>query len=66
MNEVDCLIAGLEILKKYKPAMSVYASSRARLTLETQENEFGDLAPADRARLLELGWETNECFVWRR
>lgn len=65
MHEVDNLIAGLEILKKYKPAMSIYACGRARRTLETQEEEFGNLSPADKARLLELGWETNDAFVWR-
>lgn len=65
MYEVDNLIAGLEILKRYKPSMGIYASGRARQTLETQEDEFGDIAPADRARLLELGWETNGAFVWR-
>lgn len=66
MHEVDELIAGLQILKKYKPAMGTYASGRARRTLETQEEEFSDLTPDDRSRLLELGWETNDAFVWRK
>lgn len=65
MHEVDNLIAGLEILKNYKPSMGMYACGRVRRTLETQEEEFGDITPADRARLLELGWETNGAFVWR-
>lgn len=43
MHEVDNLIAGLEILKKYKPSMYTYSSGRVRRTLETQEEEFSDL-----------------------
>lgn len=66
MHEVDSLIAGLEILKKYKPSMYTYSSGRVRRTLETQEEEFSDLTPADRSRLLELGWETNGALVWRK
>lgn len=65
-HEVDNLIAGLEILKRYKPSMATYASGRVRETLETQEEEFGEITPVDRARLLELGWETNGAFVWRK
>lgn len=66
MHEVDNLIAGLEILKKYKPSMGTYSTGRVRRTLETQEEEFGGLSPADRSRLLELGWETNGAFIWRK
>jgi hypothetical protein len=64
MHEVDELIAGLEILKKYKPSMGTYPCGRVRRTLETQEEEFRDITPADRSRLLELGWETNGALVW--
>ncbi|MBV7515864.1 hypothetical protein [Pseudomonas sp. PDM25] len=66
MHVVDNLIAGLEILKKYKPSMCTYSSGRARRTLETQEEEFVDLTTTDRSRLLELGWETNGALVWRK
>lgn len=66
MHEVDSLIAGLEILKSYKPSMGLYSCGRARRTLETQEHEFGEITAADKARLIELGWETNGAFVWRK
>jgi hypothetical protein len=66
MLEVDELIAGLQILKKYKPAMGIYASGRARRTLESQEEEFSNVTPEDRTRLLDLGWETNDAFIWRK
>lgn len=66
MHAVDSLIAGLEILKRYKPDMDVYPCGRASRTLETQEVEFGKIDPVDRARLLELGWETNDALLWRK
>ena len=65
-HEVDNLITGLEILKRYKPSMASYGSGHARKTLETQEEEFGGISPRDRAHLLELGWETNGAFGWRK
>lgn len=64
MHEVDKLIEGLQILKKYKPTMMPYATHRVRKTLETQEAEFADISPEDRARLLELGWLTNGALMW--
>ncbi|WP_338923787.1 hypothetical protein V0M98_36900 (plasmid) [Pseudomonas silesiensis] len=66
MHEVDKLIAGLEILKRYKPSMGPYSSHCSGVTLETQEEEFGNITPADRSRLLELGWVTNGHFVWKK
>ena len=52
MHEVDKLIAGLEILKRYKPSMGPYSSHCSGVTLETQEEEFGNITPADRFRLV--------------
>jgi hypothetical protein len=66
MHAVNSLIAGLEILKRYKPDLEVVPCSRVYRTLETQEVEFGEIDPADRARLLELGWETNGVFLWHK
>lgn len=66
MHAVESLIAGLEILKRYKPDMEVYSCGRVYRTLETQEVEFADIDPDDRARLLELGCETNDAFLWRK
>ena len=64
MHEVDKLIAGLEILKKYKPTMSVYGVTRARDNVELQEEEFGDITEEDKARLAQLSWKTNGHYVW--
>ena len=60
MQQVDSLIFGLEILKAYKPSLGFYSSRRARRTLEVQEVEFTNITDADRARLTELGWWTND------
>lgn len=64
MAQVDNLIAGLQILKAYKPSMSVYSSHRSGRCVETQEEVFANLSGDDRERLLELGWWTNEALVW--
>ena len=66
MSVVDELIAGLEILKGYKPSMEIYSCGHSGRTLETQEVEFGDISPADRARLIDLGWATNDALIWRK
>lgn len=64
--EVDNLIAGLQILKDYKPSMSTYSCSRINKTLEVQEEEFSKIKQADRERLHMLGWETNGDFLWMK
>lgn len=64
MQEVDSLIFGLEILKAYKPSLSLCSSHRARRTLEVQEVEFTNITDADRDRLTELGWWTNGTLLW--
>lgn len=66
MHEVDALIEGLEILKKYKPTMNTYSSTRVNQTLETQEEEFDVISKEDRSRLIELGWNTNNALIWRK
>jgi len=64
-HEADRLIEGLEILKRYKPSMSLYSSGRVKRTLEIQETEFLEVTDSDRSRLLDLGWETQAPYLWR-
>ncbi len=64
MNQTDRLIAGLEILKSYKADLQMHASRGSGKVLEIQEEEFDTISERDKARLLELGWETNGYYVW--
>ena len=64
MGNVDNLIAGLKILQTYKPEMETYSTHRTRRVLETQHEEFADITSEDKARLLELGWWTNDYYLW--
>lgn len=61
---VNQLICGLNILKKYQPELVTYPCNRANKTLEVQEAEFINISSEDRAVLLDLGWETNGSLLW--
>ena len=64
MKTVDRLIKGLQILKRYEPNLSPYASHRARRNMEIQEESFAEVSEEDQAKLRELGWEGSG-FIWR-
>ncbi|MDU8350802.1 hypothetical protein RYA05_02720 [Pseudomonas syringae pv. actinidiae] len=64
MANVDNLIAGLKILQAYKPDMEANSTHRTRRVMEAQEVEFANITPDDKARLLALGWWTNDHYLW--
>jgi hypothetical protein len=64
MNEVDRLVEGLQILKRYEPDLVPCSTHRARRVLETQEDGFAAIAEEDRARLANLGWLQAGTYLW--
>ena len=65
MSQIDRLIEGLKILRKYAPEAFIYGMTRNSGSIETQEEEFGRISDHDRTLLLSLGWTTNEYYVWK-
>lgn len=65
MASISALIEGLKILQKYEPQASVLGVTRARGSIELQEEAFGEISHSDRAALIALGWQTNGHFVWK-
>lgn len=64
MANVDNLIAGLKILQTYKLDMEAHSTHRTGRVMETQEVEFIDITEEDKAKLIELGWWTNDHYLW--
>ncbi len=55
-TEIDRMIGGLEILRKYKPNAVIVGKSTTTCLLETQELEYVDISADDKDQLFKLGW----------
>lgn len=65
ITEIDRIIGGLEILKKYKPDASIYGKSNATSLLETQELEYENMSASDKEQLHQLGWRLkHNGYLW--
>jgi len=64
MSTVERLIAGLQILQRYAPALSPYSTHRSRRLLEIHEEEFGKITEEDRTTLVQLHWVPLGTYLW--
>ena len=58
------LIAGLQVLSKYKPDAYFFPYSGVTFVIQVQELEFIDVSDSDRALLNSFGWRNPSVCLW--